>query len=970
MHTRAYNSKLVEPLPERERTLNRRLRRRNRRVPFDQRSNPPQHPRIVYPSILDINYFGHFLITLQNLNHMDDKSVWAADRVIAPTFESAIIIPETANEFAIKDTENEAVRLMMFPLSLTGEAKTWLDKLNEETIDTIKTFNLVQNNKNLNDDDIHMSREEESKFMQTLCRTRFYNDYRDCDSNRDKWYSSGRNDYNRDNYQSHYDDKPDLQKQLSNFIKAQHSTNSFVKDTFIDLKKIETTTKNHQASIQNLEANFDRFADKPYGRPSGSLPSNTQPNLKAGMPNYGKFLKELVNNKHKIEQISAAFISDESSVILQNKVPSKLGDPESFLIPCNFKKAFSCNALVDLDASINLMPYSLYAKLSLETLKPTKMSVRLADRSFQYPVGIAENMLVEVGKFTFPADFVILEMEEDSKVILILGRPFLHTADAVIRVKQNQLNLKVGTKRKIFHINFAMKHSYSNDDTCFSIDVIDEILEEDFDALLDKGSEILHSIEGTILEEKLFAEFDEFMAMTAAENSESESDTKEPPFEKITFNTDYKIKTSLEELPTDLELKPLPDNLEYVFLEELSFLPVIISSQLSEENKNKLRFDNLCSGLAIYHSGLKCRRVSERAFMTLVSQDNETFTSTMFLYVDQLQKQLDKDEFQEDKSMAAFCVLNNQIQKFIDWQYFLDYDSEMTEKLFVEYTGYKVKKFREALLLHMGNVKKSIVDRTRHKRHGTKSDEHITSSSSGTYITHLMDADIRLVNDQVPSAELQAKNSTINNLKKQIKNVHVKSNEAKVKHDIDVTETINFELEHKVAKLLKENKTLKKHYKDLYDSIKIKTTKTIEQTASLIIKNDEFKAQLQEKGFTIPVIKNELRKLTGNSVNTKFEKPSILGKLVLQPLRNQYVVRQPTAFRSERPKFSKPRLTSQVDVNNVLSKPVTPHYLPKVRESVFVKPNHVVASGSSRNSSKESYGSNDMAHNYYLEEAK
>ncbi|GJX40795.1 reverse transcriptase domain-containing protein [Tanacetum coccineum] len=144
----------------------------------------------------------------------------------------------------------------------------------------------------------------------------------------------------------------------------------------------------------------------------------------AGMPNYGKFLKELISNRHKIEQISAAFLSDESSAMIQNKVPPKLGDPGSFLIPCNFNKTFSCNALADLGASINLMPYSLYAKLSLKTLKPTKMSVKLADRSFQYPVGIAENMLVEVGKFTFPTDFVIFKMEEDSKVPLILGRPF------------------------------------------------------------------------------------------------------------------------------------------------------------------------------------------------------------------------------------------------------------------------------------------------------------------------------------------------------------------------------------------------------------------------------------------------------------------------------------------------------------------------------------------------------------------
>ncbi|GKD93134.1 reverse transcriptase domain-containing protein, partial [Tanacetum coccineum] len=438
---------------------------------------------------------------------------------------------------------------------------------------------------------------------------------------------------------------------------------------FMDLKtKLETTTKSHQASIQNLEAKFDRLADKQSARPSGSLPSNTQPNPKgssskpyqppqaqnehvnaiftwsgksydppinlndqqndskspinfdsededkestpqpksqtlkpvkeapipkpykqkipypqclrkekmeaqygkfldmiravrinvplvdvlARIPNYGKFLKELVSNKHKLEQ--TAFLSDESSAMIQNKVPPKLGDPESFLIPCNFSKAFSCNALADRGASINLMLYSLYAKVSLETLKPTKMSIRLADRSFQDPIRIAKNMLVEV----------------------------------VIRVKQKQLNLGVGTERMTFSINSAMKHSYSNDDTCFSIDVIDEILEEDFDTFLDEGSKILHSIEGTILEEKLFAEFDVFMAMTANENFESESDTKEPPLEKITFNTNYKIKTSLEEPLLDLELKPLPDNLEYVFLEEPSFLPVIISSKLSEENKNKL----------------------------------------------------------------------------------------------------------------------------------------------------------------------------------------------------------------------------------------------------------------------------------------------------------------------------------------------------------------------------------------------
>ncbi|GKA62492.1 hypothetical protein Tco_0762011 [Tanacetum coccineum] len=106
------------------------------------------------------------------------------------------------------------------------------------------------------------------------------------------------------------------------------------------------------------------------------------------------------------------------------------------------------------------------------------------------------------------------------------------------------------------------------------IDVINEILAEDFDALLNEGSEIFNFIEGTILKEKLFAELDEFMAMTIDKNYESESNTEEPPFKKITFKTDYKIKTSIEEPPTNLALKPLPNNLEYAFLEEPSFLPI------------------------------------------------------------------------------------------------------------------------------------------------------------------------------------------------------------------------------------------------------------------------------------------------------------------------------------------------------------------------------------------------------------
>ncbi|GJS29874.1 hypothetical protein Tco_0490494 [Tanacetum coccineum] len=285
MHIRASNSELVEPLPEPERTLNQRLRRRNRRVPYDQRNNPPQHPRIVYPPILNINYFRHFLDILRNYNLMDDEPMWAADRVVAPTPGSAITIPETANEFAIK---------------LLG------DKV---------------------------------------------------------------------------------------LLKLDWAKNQKTK----------------------------------------------------------KSLKKTVA------------IADEGS------------------------------SNTDID--------KIMARMDAMTIKMDAMYKELQSRAKKPTPDLDD-------------DDMPMSREEEAK--------FMQTF-----LKQKQLNLRVGTKRMIFNIDFAMKHSYSNNDTCFSIDVIDEILKEDFDALLDEGRKILHSIEGTLLEEEIFSEFDESMAMTADENSEFESDTEE-----------------------------------------------------------------------------------------------------------------------------------------------------------------------------------------------------------------------------------------------------------------------------------------------------------------------------------------------------------------------------------------------------------------------------------------------------------
>ncbi|XP_076902974.1 uncharacterized protein LOC143557896 [Bidens hawaiensis] len=118
-------------------------------------------------------------------------------------------------------------------------------------------------------------------------------------------------------------------------------------------------------------------------------------------------------------------------------------DPGSFTIPCLIGSLSISNALADLGASINLMPYSVFVKLDLGEPKPTRMSIQLADRSVKYPRGIVENMLMKINKFVFPVDFVILDMDEDKNVPLILGRPFLVTARALIDVCTSRLTLRV-----------------------------------------------------------------------------------------------------------------------------------------------------------------------------------------------------------------------------------------------------------------------------------------------------------------------------------------------------------------------------------------------------------------------------------------------------------------------------------------------------------------------------------------------
>ncbi|GJY79314.1 reverse transcriptase domain-containing protein [Tanacetum coccineum] len=189
------------------------------------------------------------------------------------------------------------------------------------------------------------------------------------------------------------------------------------------------------------------------------------------IPKYQKMLKSLLSNKEKLFELANTPLNENCSAVILKKLPEKLGDPGKFLIPCGFSK-LTCKALADLVASINLMPLSVWKKLGLPELIPTQITLELANREICTPVGIARDVFVPVGKFTFLADFVIVDYESDPRVPLILGRPFLRTARALIDVHGEEMILRDGDERLILNMRHDTS-SYSNKPKKESINMID-----------------------------------------------------------------------------------------------------------------------------------------------------------------------------------------------------------------------------------------------------------------------------------------------------------------------------------------------------------------------------------------------------------------------------------------------------------------------------------------------------------------
>ncbi|GJS35255.1 reverse transcriptase domain-containing protein [Tanacetum coccineum] len=327
------------------------------------------------------------------------------------------------------------------------------------------------------------------------------------------------------------------------------------------------------------------------------------------MPRFAPTIRDLLMNKEKLLELVKIPLNENCSAMLLKKLPEKLGDPGKFLIPCEFPGMEICYALADLGASINLMPLSIWKKLSLPELSPTRMTLELADRSITYPKGLAEDVYVKVGKFHFPADFVVVDFEADPRVPLILGRSFLKTGRTLIDVYEGEITLRVDNEAVTFNLDQTMKYSSTNDKSVNRIDIIDEICEEYVPELLGFPSDDFSSGNPTSTSEPFTSEFtleeiDAFLydKSISLESDHDDCDPEEDIYvlEQLLNDDPFQLplmdlkqsevteaKSSIEE-PPDLELKDLPSHLEYAFLEENDKLPVIIAKGLKNDQKEAL----------------------------------------------------------------------------------------------------------------------------------------------------------------------------------------------------------------------------------------------------------------------------------------------------------------------------------------------------------------------------------------------
>ncbi|KAM1667781.1 hypothetical protein ACFX2K_047194 [Malus domestica] len=305
------------------------------------------------------------------------------------------------------------------------------------------------------------------------------------------------------------------------------------------------------------------------------------------VPRYAKFLKELCTTRKRISNKEVVQVSENVSAVLQRKLPPKCKDPGSFTIPCVIGNTKFEHAMLDLGASINVMPYSIYASMNLGELKNDGVIIQLADRSNAYPKGVLEDVLVQVDNLIFPADFYVLEMEDSPNVTplpILLGRPYMKTARTKIDVFKGTLTMEFGGEIINFNISEAMKFP-KDDHSCFSIDILDELAQDYLDMLEDDPLETTIA-QGFGTKPNMAVPNDEQAELVAALESLPKHHGKSSNPIPIPVSTNTFLPSVIQ-APV-LELKPLPDHLKYAFLGEAETLPIIVSSSLTALEEEKL----------------------------------------------------------------------------------------------------------------------------------------------------------------------------------------------------------------------------------------------------------------------------------------------------------------------------------------------------------------------------------------------
>ncbi|CAN6700797.1 unnamed protein product [Malus baccata var. baccata] len=313
------------------------------------------------------------------------------------------------------------------------------------------------------------------------------------------------------------------------------------------------------------------------------------------VPRYAKFLKELCTTRKRISNKEVVKVSENVSAVLQRKLPPKCKDPGSFTIPCVIGNTRFEQCMLDLGASINVMPYSIYASMNLGELKQDGVIIQLADRSYAYPKGVLEDVLVQVNHLIFPADFYVLEMEDSShapSLPILLGRPFMKTARTKIDVFMGTLTMEFDGDIIRFNLSETIKYPME-DHSCFAIDIVDSLAQVHLDRMNDDALEIalvhgigarnkcggIHATHGMDCDPSAVPPCGEVFEMVAALES--------LPSHSEWIMGGIEARQGLGMQPT-LELKPLPSHLKYVFLGEDQTLPVIISSSLTAQEEDKL----------------------------------------------------------------------------------------------------------------------------------------------------------------------------------------------------------------------------------------------------------------------------------------------------------------------------------------------------------------------------------------------